>query len=297
MKIGIITPVYHGRGYLKGLISMLETCTERLNEWSHGKEQIETEYILVNDSPDEPIREQDIESNGLAVRVSDNLVNSGIHQSRVNGLQISEADYILFLDQDDRIEADYLVKMCQGLINQHYPDVLVCNGYREYPDGTHKRLYATNYGLRLTSSARMYYYGTDMILSPGQTLIKRESIPDAWYEYILRDNGCDDCYLWLLMFEEKCRFGAITECLYYHREDVDNFSASSDNMSKSFFQMCNIMEENQLIGANKIHTLRRRMNLKMQIKSPVSVIKKLILTIKNIDIITMSIAYKASGYH
>lgn len=49
----------------------------------------------------------------------------------------------------------------------------------------------------------MYLYGTDMIFSPGQCLIRKAVIPRDWCKRRLTVNGCDDFLLWLLMFHEK----------------------------------------------------------------------------------------------
>ena len=61
--------------------------------------------------------------------------------------------------------------------------------------------------------------------------------------------------------------------------------------------MCDILEKSNDYNIKKVNTLRRRYLLKSYLKNEKSKIKKLINIIENLDIMTITIIYKVSGYH
>ncbi len=297
VKVSVITPLYKGKQYIPKLMQMM------IN--NAGK--VSMEYILVNDSPKEYLlNEQNlINEYGLSYRLQfkavNNPVNMGIQKSRAAGLAAAEGEYICFLDQDDYLEDDALFRMLSYMEKEDC-DVLTANGYRRYPakDGQCLRLvplYKRKAALKAVCNEKMYLYGTDMIFSPGQCLIKKASIPDEWSGYTLEINGCDDFLMWLMMFQKGCRFRTVWDKLYYHNETRQNYSASYEAMEKSFENMCDILEKISWYDNDKVQILRRRYKLKSLLKSGVSPVKKVSHIFKNLDIIIYTISYKLEGYH
>jgi len=95
-KISVVVPFYKGNKYLDTLKTALdEAC-------SYYQERVEV--ILVNDSPDEQVDKNRIESERYDLIIISHIRNQGIHQARVTGLCKSNGEYVLFLDQDDWIE-------------------------------------------------------------------------------------------------------------------------------------------------------------------------------------------------
>ena len=110
MLFSIIVPVYNAE-------KTLENCLNSIKVQSFS----DYELILVNDSPS-----VDIPCLGEKWKIVNNGVNVGIHQSRVNGLNVAIGSYVLFLDQDDCIEENYLRSQLAKIADA---DAVVCNGY------------------------------------------------------------------------------------------------------------------------------------------------------------------------
>lgn len=309
MKISVITPLYKGEKYIDRLLYMVYKGYIKTTE---SIADIQVEYILINDSPDIDMnmnshidKFNDIYMN---VSLSENFniiyavnhVNSGIHKTRAAGLDLSGGEYIMFLDQDDLISDNIFLKFLQA-IKKSKADIVVSNGYRRWKDGADSYvyipLYQKNAALRLTAYEKIYLYGTDMIFSPGQCLIKRTSIPREWIDNILTDNGCDDCYLWLLMLNNKCSIYTIKDRLYCHIENDTNYSNSYNAMESSFYNMCDMLDKNKNYSRQKTEILRRRYRLKSYIKTQNNFFKKLIRLCCNPDIVMATFIYKLSGYH
>lgn len=300
MKISVITPIYYGEKYLSHLCSMVDENAGVLKE----SKQAVVEYIIVNDTPDRKlpyIRSMDYEN--IEIFIIENRNNVGIHQSRVNALNIASGEYILFLDQDDEIERNMLKSHLSVLEdyskkngdNVETIDVVIGNGYRQYKDKK-VPIYGTKIAMRLSLLECMYIYGTDMILSPGQCLVRKDAIPLEWMENIMVANGCDDFLLWLLMFQKKCKFSTNSSFLYCHREGQDNYSASSDKMAESFFEMCNILQCSKLTEQRKIDVLRRRYMLKLKLKKSTDLAERLKEIVKNLDVLCVVFLYKICKY-
>ena len=104
-KISVITTLYKGNKYIEQLQKMIEKNAEILRK----QYDIDVEYILVNDFPDEDVILFDERPLNYIVRVQNNEVNSGIHVSRINGIKNSDGELIFILDQDDKIEKCWLL--------------------------------------------------------------------------------------------------------------------------------------------------------------------------------------------
>lgn len=297
MKISVITPLYKGNEYVSDLYNMIKSNAKVLN---YRYKDVSIEYIFVNDYPQKSIFLENIKNiKDVEIKIIENKKNLGIHESRVKALKIATGDYVLFLDQDDVIDNKTLLSQIhrlKSLSDKKKADVLICNGYRKFEDRK-EPLYLKNIAMRLAKKEMLYIYGTDMILSPGQCLIRKKAIPKEWEKFILKVNGCDDFLLWLLMFQKKCIFEINDYNLFYHTENEKNFSASSDNMTASFMEMCRLLEENGLIDEWKIKVLKRRYRLKIKLKSNISKSQKIKLMLKNIDIMFFTFLYKTCGYY
>lgn len=297
MIISVITPLYYGKKYIQGLLKMMAENAVHLK-----KRQCRVEFILVNDSPEESIvqdalkKDAALRTGNLNVHLLQNEQNSGIHFSRVRGLAQASGAYVMFLDQDDRLEPDSLERLMQGIIRKKkQADIVVGNGIRITPRGN-LPIYKWGLAMRLACMEKMYLYGTDMILSPGQCLVRKASIPQVWKENILFENGCDDLYLWLLMLAEGRRVHTVHKKVYAHIEAAHNYSASSDAMTKSFYQMCTLLEQTGY-PEEKVRLLRRRYTMKNRIKAAKTLPQKFKTAVFNPDITAALLLYKLGGYH
>lgn len=244
-SIDIITPFYNGNEYLNAMSLMIQANIHNAHS------SFKVNWIIVNDSPSCKVQEDKIAPE-VPHRIINHSRNSGIHQARVTGIQNSTADYILLLDQDDAIAENYLSRQLRKIGNA---DVVVCNGYAEDAHGGRNKIYKDRASLAQIRSLNVYLNITNVIKSPGQCLIKRTSVPDAYLQYIMKDNGSDDLLLWILMLTEKKEFAINKACLYTHKYTGVNVSAENSVIGKSSFEVENILKKFNVLTPKQIKDL------------------------------------------
>lgn len=232
--ISVITPLYNGKKYIPDIIGMLRQNLKMCNI------KLDIELILINDSPDETISKDDdvLHVEEFKVVLLTNTENMGIHYSRVRGLKHAVGQYIVFFDQDDRIEDNYFCSQIKHIRNA---DVVVANGIAQCPN-YEKILY--RYQIMQWTVKHLWFYAkfNCRIISPGQCLIKRDSIPSIWKENILRNNGADDYFLWLVMLSHKKQFAINRKRVYTHVYTAVNVSGNSKTMHNSVEEMLFIIK-------------------------------------------------------
>ena len=120
-KISVIIPIYKGNSYISQLVYMLEENWKSVNKI----EPISIEMVLVNDFPDEKLEIKEQLIKNISWIEITNKQNCGIHFSRVQGLLYSSGDYVLFLDQDDKISPVYIREQ---IVEMESADAIICNG-------------------------------------------------------------------------------------------------------------------------------------------------------------------------
>ena len=271
MNVSIITTFYYGNRYIKQYIDMIK----RVIEETHNTNSIEV--ILVNDSPQEKliVPEKCFDN----YKIIDNDKNSGIHQSRVNGLNVASNEYVIFVDQDDLLEPNVINEYEK--VNGNY-DVIVANGV--YEGDVNKKIYKNKRSQWYATKEIGYKYVRNLIVSPGHCIIRKESIPEEWKKNIMAINGSDDYFLWLLMHFYNKKFAYTNELLYIHKDTGQNLSVDEEKMYKSSLEFIKKMDTNIKMGkyAKKIErTVRFKFNykvaekkekLKLAIKHPITFI-------------------------
>ena len=230
VAVSVIIPYYQGERYLPDLLSMMERNAKILRAEA-GREM---EVLLVNDSPWEKLEGGRIlqESTEISfhLRVLTNPENSGIHATRVNGLKAAEGEFVLFLDQDDRISDRCLLSQYNSIDDA---DFVIGNGYDEEPDGG-KHLFYSNASVQAAAgNLKCQYYYNNLIRSPGQVLIRKSSIPAYWSEQIMKNNGSDDAFLWILMLCSGASVRINEELVYEHVYTGENTSSNNEAMLRS----------------------------------------------------------------
>ncbi len=248
--ISVITTTYHGGSYLPKLLSMIESNAVVL-QTEFPREQIE--YILVNDSPWEPIVLPDMPEMHFQCKVLENPENFGIHKSRARGIMDAAGEIITMLDQDDEIAGDFLLSQYKALGNA---DAVVCNGWKEF-DNYSKVIYRDTIKMRLVNYEVFYLKAANQIVSPGHCLIRKKAIPQSWLENPLETNGSDDLFLWLLMLDRGTRFVRNPAKLYIHKQTGENLSNSLEKMCKSDMEMCAILRQKKLLSEKSIRQRER----------------------------------------
>ena len=173
MDVSIIVPLFRGEKFLPQILVYIIQNYEYVNRYS----KCDMELILVNDSPEWKIDAATVKTREIPVYVIENSVNHGIHYSRISGLQRATGKYILFLDQDDTIEENYIFSQLSKIGEA---DAIVCNGlYRG-----DRLIMANEEAKRKVQDNEYYFSSMRIIISPGQVLLSRESIPAEWYSYV-----------------------------------------------------------------------------------------------------------------
>ena len=233
MKISVIVPLYYGKKYIQNIVNMMRRNQEKCIDVA------DLELILVNDSPDEKISEDEWKGQkDFDIKLVSNQKNQGIHYSRVYGLSYATGQYIMFFDQDDIIADDYFVSQLKHMSKKC--DVVVANGSAQYATYS-KCLYRFAF-MQWTVKHIWFYAKFDCrIISPGQCLIRKDSIPEIWKKNILKINGADDYFLWLLLLTRKCKFDINREKIYIHVYTTVNTSNDENKMKQSVIEMLSLV--------------------------------------------------------
>lgn len=276
--ISIITPFYNGNKYMKQLFSILE------NNYITMKNifpSVNIELIIVNDSPSVPVDLKDI-SVDFAYRIINHENNFGIHQARVTGLNICEGEYVLFLDQDDELLDNALASQLE-FITRENADMVICNAYMERKDGSSYLSYRTKSDFVRITDLQFYLKSHNVIKSPGQCLIKRKNIPLEWTEYIMKKNGSDDLFLWILMLEKSSKFVLNKNALYIHKYTGENLSESEEKMTISSLEIAEFLSKIAYIPKQDVILLKRAREFSLEMKNE-SFTGKSYSVLKNLDL-------------
>lgn len=231
--ISVIVPIYYGERYIADVIRQMENCMVYLE----GKDYVEV--LFVNDSPDAPLS-MNWDSDLINIRIINSTYHTGIHGARVRGFKQSIGDYVLLLDQDDKIIPEYFHSQLQKLGES---DAVVCkalNGENEF--------YVDDANFFNIPSKQFVLRKWNLIISPGQVLIKRKSIPSIWTETIMENNFADDWFLWICMYANNCMFALNEEVLYKHTLHGSNTSDDMMTMLYSEQEIIDIVYRKKILS-------------------------------------------------
>lgn len=192
-------------------------------------EPISIEMVLVNDFPDEKLEIKEQLIKNISWIEITNKQNCGIHFSRVQGLLYSSGDYVLFLDQDDKISPVYIREQ---IVEMESADAIICNG-----KNLSNLIYRNQEELNRAVEMKEYLKGNNQIVSPGQVLLRKSAIPKEWFCNILMKNGADDYFLWMLMFIQNKKMKIHNKVLFWHLISDINTSKNTNEMTASVFEM------------------------------------------------------------
>lgn len=244
MKVSVITPFYNGNAYMERYQRMMEANLRAMPE-GHS-----LEVILVNDSPETAVSLSGIFRGQSQVRVLTHEKNMGIHAARLTGLAAADGDYVIFLDQDDLLADDAIAQLLTEAERIAKADgsrrccrVIVSNAYLEQGDGSKQLWYRNEAHKKLIGNLHTYVTVGTQIISPGQCLLNRELIPQAWREHVCRKNGADDYYLWLLLLQSGVSFSLYDFPLYTHCHTPENVSADTTVTDTSSMEFLSYLRE------------------------------------------------------
>lgn len=240
-NISIIVPVFRGRKYINGLLDKLERCADKNNG------EYILELVLVNDDPQERIGS--VSSEKIKVKILETDRNRGIHGARIRGLEHCSGDYVLFLDQDDRIVPDYFISQLAHLSGG---DAVVCKLIHEG-----RQFYDTRMPFEKVITREFIIAVRNPIISPGQVLIKKEKMPEIWKNTKLKNNGADDWLLWLCMLAEGHRFALNPDILFEHVVAGGNESMNAAHMIASEQEIYEVLSSVKAFSEEDLEKLGR----------------------------------------
>lgn len=248
MTVSFIVPIFNGEEYIPSLIKMMEENVLCLKK--QGLD-CSAEVIFINDNPSTPIAFDKYESSIICIKMISNDKNEGIHYTRAKGLSIAQGIYVCFLDQDDIISSQFLYSQ---MINIGNSDAILCNGKEK------NRVMYDDERMSLALDIDSMKKGINRIWSPGQVLIKRESIPDNWRKHIMLNNGADDFYLWLTMLLTGKTIVKNKDVLFHHRITGINTSNDLNSMRRSVEELAEYLKNDGLISESEYNSFIQARN-------------------------------------
>lgn len=111
-KFSIVVPVYNAQKYLDKCLNSL--VKQNYNDY---------EVIVVNDGSTDKSRDimKKYEKEYMCIKTFDKD-NTGVSDTRNYGISLSKGEYIIFVDSDDYVESDFLVKLDKYTILK--PDII-----------------------------------------------------------------------------------------------------------------------------------------------------------------------------
>lgn len=136
-KVSIIVPIYNAEKYLKRCLNTIINQTYK-----------NIEIILINDgSKDNSLNIlKEYQNNDSRIIIIDKN-NTGVSDSRNYGINKASGEYVAFVDSDDWLELDMIEQMIK-VINEKKVDIVRCNYFRNYEDGTQKIGEKYNYNIK-----------------------------------------------------------------------------------------------------------------------------------------------------
>ncbi len=256
MKVSVITAFFYGNEYMPYYERMMDRNAASLEA------EDDLEVIIVNDSPEERVKLTGIHMASKDWRVISNERNVGIHASRVEGLAKADGDFVLFLDQDDKLTPTAIAKIlaeAKQEINGH--TVIVANAWMGEADGRRLR-YRNRYQKRIIDKIGVYLTVGTQIISPGHCLIPKTLITAYWKDHLLNNNGADDMLLWLLLLSNGTHFHLLDVPVYEHCYTAKNLSGSTTRMDTSYYEMIDYLQKDHILPRKKIRTLKRMVDYK-----------------------------------
>lgn len=238
MLTSVIVPIYHGKQYIPALIQQIEQC-----KFIAG-DAVEVELILFNDAPDESLGEYSSEI--ITVRVFNTTVNRGMQGARIEGIAQCSGEYVLMLDQDDRISEEYLKSQINTL-KEKGGDACVCKVINE-----NKPVYDTQTPFEGINDLEKVLRRGVCIISPGQVLMRKSAISEVWKTHILENRGADDWLLWICMLAEGKKFVLNDNTLFEHVENGFNMSLNSYKMMQSDYEMLEILKKAKVLSDEQL---------------------------------------------
>ena len=173
------------------------------------------EIILINDSPDINLIPF-IQSNLLSkITLINNEINRGQAFSRNKGASIAQGEFLHFIDQDDLIALNFYKNIT------NFCDIMIGNCFL-FNEKKQIRLYKNHRILfynffKNTKNLKLFLIFDNIVLSPGQSIFKKETFNNLNGFPVLQNFGSDDYGLMFKYASNKIEYRFFPNALFYHR--------------------------------------------------------------------------------
>lgn len=219
--ISVIIPVYNVQSYLNRCVdSVLGQTYQNLD------------VILVNDGSTDHSATicDDYQANDSRVKVI-HKQNSGVADTRMQGLALSTGEYYCFLDSDDHIDPDY-IKELYGASLRYDADIACCSYLYEYSDGSITAPNSSNQDENYTHLAKgsniledILYGKSDFQPSYTMKLFKRSAISEVIFPHY---KVGEDFMSALDFYTKAKKVIYINKNLYYYYQNDQSVMHSDD---------------------------------------------------------------------
>lgn len=200
--VSIIMPTYNSSAYILNSLQELEKQTYN-----------NVEIIIVNDGSKDNTLDllQTIAEKNPQLRVVDKK-NGGVSSARNAGIHAARGEFVAFLDDDDRLEPDFILKMYTRQ-RETNADAVYCGMYRAYEDSRRGNV---KISCEFESGFLLYKFLTGEInFHIGCLFVRREYIEkhSLYFNENLRI-GEDMLYIYMLL--SICKMQSVAEYMYHY---------------------------------------------------------------------------------
>lgn len=202
--VGIVIPVYRGRRFLPEALESVAVQSPRISR----------EVLVVEDGSPQGETSADIAAAYPGVRYEGWPDNRGVFYARWYGAtRLGGTRYLAFLDQDDAWRPGFLARTLEALEQRPGAVMAVTNAEMRTASGPY-----TLYRLGTPEITLQALKWRNIIMTPGQVLVRRTAWDAADLEPSLSAPGADDWLLWLALLASGGQGVYIPEVLLDYRE-------------------------------------------------------------------------------
>ena len=218
MKVSIIVPVYNAE-------DTIEKCVKSILNQTYK----DIELLIINDgSKDKSLKIlNNLSKKDNRIVVIDKQ-NEGVSKTRNLGIEKSSGDYIMFIDNDDYIEKDYI----ESFIKIAEDNDIVVGGYKRI-DENNKEMYHQT--LKNTEWSKY------IVLAPWAKLYRRDFLINNNIQFLDYEIG-EDVYFNLIAYSKTNKIKIIDNTKYiwfYNSKSVSNTKQKSINKNIDILVLIN----------------------------------------------------------
>lgn len=231
-RISIVMPVYNGGNYLETSINSVlnQTFTD-------------FELICVNDAStdnSEAILNDFSQKDPRVIYFTKH--NEGAGLALNDGIKKAQAEYLCFIDQDDKYDLHYLEKMFNSIHNTEY-NMCVCNAYFwegdkltrvPYPSSSEKEI--------IIKTVKQKQIFTSSFFPQWAKIIRRQFLLENNITFPARENKAHDVPVHYKLISLCEKVGHLEESLYFHRLHSEQISYNFDTALYYYYSFNDVIE-------------------------------------------------------